>query len=339
MHSKSNFLSAMDGLEHEKVPVWFMRQAGRYMPSYQEVRKRRSIKEICRDPAVVEEVSFLPVRELGVDAAIIFSDILLPAEAMGFDLRYQEGLGPVISNPFGSPSRSSPVEYDASGDIYSPSRAIKIFREKHASTPIIGFCGGPITVASYLIKGESDRDLAATRTLMYRNPSDYDDFLQMVTEAMITVLKSQISAGCDAVQIFDSWAGSLSREQFTHYREKFLSDLFSELGHARSIYFSTSSWHLLDQLRQVKANFLSLDWKNDLSAISPVIGDHVGLQGNMDPVLAQTGGEACNSEAMRITESMLHRKNYVFNLGHGVLPGTNPDTLRDIVNIVHSYSC
>jgi uroporphyrinogen decarboxylase len=338
MCNKNNFLAAIEGNDHEKVPVWFMRQAGRYLPKYHELRKNRSIMEITLDPNTVEEISYLPVNEIGVDASIIFSDILLPVETMGFKLHYEDGKGPMISNSVLSGQNSKIMDYEPAADPYLPVEAVRLFKSRHPSTPLIGFCGGPVTVASYLIKGESDGDLAATRSLMYRKPDVYRRILRHVTDAMILLLKSQISAGCDVVQIFDSWAGSMSRDQFQQYRENFLSDIFTELGSSRSIYFSTSSWHLVDQLKELGATFLSMDWRSDLSSLIGVVRSGTGLQGNLDPVLSQSGSQACETETRRIVDSMLDQDGYIFNLGHGVLPGTDPGTLRDIVNIVHSYS-
>ena len=331
---QSDFVLALKGENHDRIPVWFMRQAGRYLPSYNKIRSTHSIRDICSDPAISAEITYDPVSEIGVDSAIVFSDILLPLEAMGLHIDYLEGTGPVVENV-----KKDGVlridSYDPDADRYKSWETIRIFRKNHGDIPIIGFCGGPVTIASYAMNGKADRELANFRRLMHAKTRQVTEILSELKEMIIANAREQIRAGADAVQIFESWAGSLSRDEYQRAILPIHREIFSEIGKVPTILFSTASHHLIRMLTATGTDFISIDWRENLPEISSEIPHEIGIQGNLDPMLAESFPKEAFGEARRITESMKDRNRYIFNLGHGVLPGTDPATLREIVNIVH----
>jgi len=311
-----------------------MRQAGRYLPAYRKIRADHSMKDICREPVLAAEISYDPVRELGVDAAIVFSDILLPLESMGMSVEYLEGTGPVVDNH--GPSDLFNIEpYDPESDPFKPWETIRAFRKMHRGIPIIGFSGGPVTIASYAISGKSDRDLSILRKMMHSRGAEFSRFASELKEMIILNVKEQIKSGADAVQIFESWLGGLSRDEYSNYIFPMHQEILSEIGKVPTILFSTSSHHLFTMISETGTDFISVDWKESLAHISQELKGSVGLQGNLDPMLAQDFPSEAISETKRIMDSMKYNPRYIFNLGHGVLPNTDPDTLKEIVGTVH----
>ena len=334
----NDFDAALKGEDHEHIPVWFMRQAGRYSKHYQEIRKKKSLKEICMDPETTFHVTSAPIDELGVDAAILFFDILLPAEGMGFHIEYEEGKGPIVANPILSEGASSDIyQFDAGSMPYPVGKSIELFRNRKPGFPIIGFSGGPLTILSYLLRGGSDRELIETRKFLLNRSRDSDIIMDMITETTIETLKLQIRSGCYAVQIFDSWAGYLPPSMISRYIERYVSQISSEIsGKCPSIYFSTQTSSMLPILRNSGFDFLSLDWRCDLGKVAGEESGEIGLQGNLDPLIAASNHEMALDESIRIASEMKNMKKYIFNLGHGVLPQTSPLTLKSIVDSVHS---
>lgn len=334
----NDFDAALKGEDHEHIPVWFMRQAGRYSEHYQEIRKKKSLKEICMDPETTFHVTSAPIDELGVDAAILFFDILLPAEGMGFHIEYEEGKGPIVANPILSEGASSDIyQFDAGSMPYPVGKSIELFRNRKPGFPIIGFSGGPLTILSYLLRGGSDRELIETRKFLLNRSRDSDIIMDMITETTIETLKLQIRSGCYAVQIFDSWAGYLPPSMISRYIERYVSQISSEIsGKCPSIYFSTQTSSMLPILRNSGFDFLSLDWRCDLGKVAGEESGEIGLQGNLDPLIAASNHEMALDESIRIASEMKNMKKYIFNLGHGVLPQTSPLTLKSIVDSVHS---
>ncbi|WP_393971867.1 uroporphyrinogen decarboxylase [Oxyplasma meridianum] len=333
----SDFINALNGEYHSRIPVWFMRQAGRYMRGYSEFRKSKSIKELCMNPEIIREITYEPVRELGVDSAIIFFDIMLPAEALGFRVDFRENHGPVIENSIASdPSMKKLHDFNISDFYYPLEASIRNFREKHSNVPIIGFAGGPLTIASYLMAGSSDRDLLFLKKTLGSDTSSFRRIMEMVTEMVIQVSKIQIRAGSAAIQIFDSWSGNLSPNTFSQFVKPYLDEIVSDLsGLVPLIYFSTSTAGLLKNIYDLGFDFLSLDWRMDLREVMERYGTKKGIQGNLDPSLAERFPEQAFKEAMMIAKDMRDFDRYIFNLGHGVLPGTDVKTLKKIVEIVH----
>ena len=314
-----------------------MRQAGRYLKSYSEFRKSYSIKELCMNPEIIGEITYEPVKELGVDAAIIFFDIMLPAEALGFKVDFKENQGPVIENSLISdPSMKALHDFNSSDFLYPLGPSIRNFKERHSNVPIIGFAGGPLTIASYLISGSSDRDLSSLKRTLGSDTSSFQRIMRMVTEMVIEVAKIQIRAGSCAIQIFDSWSGNMSPYTFSQFVKPYIEEIVSDLsGSVPLIYFSTSTAGILKEIYGLGFDFLSLDWRMDLRDILKIHGPRTGLQGNLDPYLVERFPDQAFREAMTIAEGMKDFDRYIFNLGHGVLPGTEVKTLKKIVDIVH----
>lgn len=333
----NSFLAAIKGEEHEFTPVWFMRQAGRYLKGYREIRLSHSIKEICSNPDLTVQVTEEPVNLLDVDAAIIFSDITIPLEAMGFKLDFRENVGPVIGNPLNTNRELKGIsDFSPSEMHYGTYRAISKFKEKNRDMPIIGFAGGPLTIASYLTLGRPDRDLAATRALLYKDDRSMKNLLGMIREMVIANCREQVKSGADAIQIFDSWAGFLPPSMFSLYMENYLTQIAAELsGLTKTIYFSTQTGGMIGELAKTGFDFLSMDWRISLPDASRKLKQDTGLQGNIDPILATCSPEDAVRESGRLSEEMNSKDNYIFNLGHGVLPDTEPETLREIVRTVH----
>lgn len=332
----------MHGGDPEQIPVWFMRQAGRYLPGYKEIRKQHTIKEISMDPDLVSRITLEPVDAIGVDAAIIFSDIMLPAESMGFNLEFREGVGPVISNSVReNPDLSGISQFEESGYKYPLADAIRKVKSDGKGVPLLGFTGGPLTIMSYLLNGGPDRNLNYTKSVMINDERKFRQVLDLVTDMTIKYAKMQINAGVDAFQIFDSWIGSLSPYRFRYYLENSIFEIVSELRATNIplIYFSTGSAGLFNDMTDLDVDFLSVDWRVRLSHVRKITGGKYGIQGNLDPQIAALGSGESIKEASRILEDIDYTHDYVFNLGHGVLPETQPETLRKLVEHVHSQRC
>lgn len=316
-----------------------MRQAGRYLPGYRAIRKTHNIKEMCQSSDLSVEIMSEPIRMMDLDAAIVFSDIMLPAEGMGFNLEFKEGIGPIMGNAYKfNKTLDGIIPFERKNYIYPITETIKKFKEKNPGTPIIGFSGGPITIMSYLINGSPDKDLHYTKDTLLNEPKKFFELMRMITQMIIDYCKLQISSGVDAIQIFDSWAGFFSPYSFKSNVAPFLSEITSEIKSSSVplIYFSTGTAGLLYELRDLEFDFLSIDWRIRLSKVRKTIGDDIGLQGNLDPFIASSNMEEALKETKNILADIDYRNRYVFNLGHGVLPSTDPNTLKEIVDVVHS---
>ncbi|MCL4451207.1 MAG: uroporphyrinogen decarboxylase [Candidatus Thermoplasmatota archaeon] len=330
---RKDFLSAFGG-KRDHIPVWFMRQAGRYLPYYQEIRKEKTIKDICSDPSTISDISYSPVQQLGVDASIIFFDITLPLEAMGYSVEFKENVGPIISNS----ARDRHIHgYEEKSDKYSLLEGIRTFRRDHPNTFLYGFTGGPITLASYVIAGSSDRDLSQTISTILQNPGAYRDIMQELMEMIIETARLQVRSGADAIQIFDSWAGSMPYSLFEEYVNNYLLPLSAELSSIRTVYFSTRTSGYISMLSRTDFSYLSMDSRSRLSDISLVCHEEKGMQGNLDPLYTAFNINLAIKETKRILEDARNLDRYIFNLGHGVLPSTSVECLRNIVRTVHSY--
>ena len=330
--NRTKFLSAFDG-NSDSVPVWFMRQAGRYLPSYRELRKSKTLKQICSDASTISEISYAPVEQLFVDASIIFFDITLPLEAMGYNVEFKENVGPILSAQGGG----TPHRYEVNSDTYSLYDGIKAFRHNHPDTFLYGFTGGPITLASYIIAGSSDRDLNQTIRAILNNPSRYKDIMSNLEEMIIESAKQQVKSGADAIQIFDSWSGSLPYGLFKDYINKYLQPLSAELSSLRTVYFSTRTSGYASLLSTTDFSYLSMDSRTRLSETYSICRSEKGVQGNLDPLYTTSDISLANLETQRILDDAKNIERYVFNLGHGVVPETSTECLKAIVRTVHSY--
>jgi len=332
-------LRAYRGEPVERVPVWFMRQAGRSLPEYRAVRERADLFEICRTPELAAEVTLQPVRRLGVDAAILFSDITLPLAAAGVDLAIVPGVGPVIAEPIRSAAdlrRLRPFHPDEDAPYVAETVRLAV---AELDVPLIGFAGGPFTLASYLIEGGPSKTHARTREMMYGEPLLWRRLLEKLADIAVASLRSQIAAGVEAVQIFDSWAGALDPDSYRDFVLPAARRIFSaiaDLGVPR-IHFGVGTGELLVLLAAAGADVVGVDWRVPLDAARVRLGEEIVLQGNLDPALCLAPWEVLAAHV----SAVLDRGGgigHVFNLGHGVLPETSPDTLRRIVEHVREHA-
>jgi len=336
------FLRACRGLPVDRTPVWFMRQAGRYMPEYRAIRARHSLLEICAQPELAAEVTLQPVRALGVDAAILFADILLPLIPMGLRLEFAAGEGPVIHNPIRSAADVAalrPVDVNESlATVFETVRLVR--RELDGHTPLIGFAGAPFTLASYLIEGGSSRTFLRTKQLMYREPDTWHALLSKLAEVVSDYLAAQVRAGAQAVQLFDSWAGALSPEDYEAYVLPHSRQVLGALSltGVPLIHFGTDTASLLPLMARAGGDVIGLDWRVPLDWGWAQIGPRRAVQGNLDPAALFAPRPELDRRVRRVLEQAGGRPGHIFNLGHGILPETPVDNVRAVVDAVHEYS-
>ena len=337
--TNTRFLRACRGEPVDAVPVWFMRQAGRSLPEYRAVRERHSILEICRDPRLVAEVTAQPVHRLNVDAAILFSDIVVPIEAMGVKLEIVSGVGPVIEQPIRSahdvdrlrplePQRDVPFVLEAIGTLV-----------EELDVPLIGFGGAPFTLASYLIEGGPSRSFARTKRLMYSDPATWHKLMDRLAESILAYLRAQAAAGAHALQIFDSWVGALSPDDFDALVAPAVQRILAGLSDLEvpRIYFGVNTGPLLERIAALDPDVIGVDWRVSLNQARTRVGRDVTLQGNLDPAVCLAPWHVVEERALEVLRSGGGHR-HIFNLGHGVLPETDPDVLEKLVETVHSFT-
>ncbi len=332
------FLKACRGEQVAHVPVWFMRQAGRSLPEYRSLRGTGSILDAIANPALACEVTMQPVRRYGVDAAILFSDIVVPYHAIGFGVDVVPGRGPVIASPFRGAADLARLRDLEPGDISHVTDTVKLVVGELANTdtPLIGFAGAPFTVASYLVEGAPTRDFAVIKSLMHQDPILFEQLLDRLVAITITFLRAQVAHGARALQLFDSWAGSLTRDEYQRFAlpaTRRVLEGIADLG-VPTILFGVGTGELLDLMSSAGSTVMGIDWHVDLDAGRRRVGDKP-VQGNLDPARC-LGGETLGVQAAR---EVLVRAGtdagHIFNLGHGVLPSTDPDVLAAVVRVVH----
>jgi uroporphyrinogen decarboxylase len=334
------FLRACNRQAVDSTPVWFMRQAGRYMPEYRAIREKYSLLEICYRPELAAEVTLQPVRAFGVDAAILFADILLPAIPLGVGLEFVKGEGPLLHHPvhtLDDVKRLRPV--DPETHLGYVLEAIRILRGELGDIPLIGFCGAPFTVASYLIEGSSSRDFLKTKTMMLSEPQAWHALMDKLTDVLQAYLLAQIRAGAQAVQVFDSWVGALSPQDYASFAQPYSRRILQaaqETG-VPVIHFGTGTTTLLPAMKAAGGTVLGLDWRLPLDEGWRLLGYDVAVQGNLDPAVLF----APRAEIGRRVDEILHRAagrpGHIFNLGHGILQHTPPDAVKFVVDRVHGY--
>ena len=334
----SAFLSAARGDQPSHTPVWFMRQAGRSLPEYLQVRRGVGMLEACMTPELVVEITMQPVRRYGVDAAILFSDIVLPLKAMGVDLDIVAGVGPVVAHPI-----RTLADVHALGEL-SPEQVGFVAAAVHelvstlGPVPLIGFAGAPFTVASYLVEGGPSKEHALTKAMMFGAPEVWAALMAKISRIATTYLRLQVESGASAVQLFDSWAGALTAQD---YREHVLPHSaavlagVADLGVPR-IHFGVGTTNLLSLMGQAGADVVGVDWRTPLSAAIDLVGER-GVQGNLDPTLVVAPTEVMTARAAEIIEAGRAAHGHIFNLGHGVIPTTDPDQLKRLTEFVQSY--
>ena len=332
-----SFLAACRGEPHERVPVWFMRQAGRSLPEYRAIRGQGSILDAIRDPELATEMTLQPVRRYGVDAAILYSDIVVPVAAIGFGVDVEPGTGPVVRDPFRNRShldRLRPLDPEADTPfVIETVRAVT----SASPVPLIGFAGAPFTVASYLVEGGPSRTYATTKALMLGDPDLWHSLLDRLADLAVASLRSQVQAGASALQLFDSWAGALSPVTYRRYvlpHSQKVFDGVADLGVPR-IHFGVNTGELLGLLGEAGADVVGVDWRVPLDVARQRVGPGKAIQGNLDPAVCLAGWDAVATEAREVLARNAGHPGHIFNLGHGVLPETDPDVLARLVELVH----
>jgi uroporphyrinogen decarboxylase len=332
-------LRAFRGEPVERVPVWFMRQAGRSLPEYRAVRERASLFEICRSPELAAEVTLQPVRRLGVDAAILFSDITVPLAAIGIELEIVPGVGPVIAEPIRRARDLKRLRpFEPAQDAPYLARTVRLLAGE-LDVPLIGFAGGPFTLASYLVEGGPSKTHALTRALMYREPLLWRRLVDALAEIALVALRAQVQAGASAVQLFESWAGVLDPDSYRAFvlpAARRIFDGLADLGVPR-VHFGVGTGELLKLLAAAGADVVGVDWRVPLDVARSRLGPELAVQGNLDPVVCLAPWEVVRERVLSVLERG-GGTGHVMNLGHGVLPETDPDTLRRIVEFVHEQA-
>lgn len=336
------FLRACRRQPVDRTPVWFMRQAGRYMAEYRAIRARHTLLEICAQPELATEVTLQPINRLGVDAAILFADILLPLVPMGIDLEFAAGEGPVIHNPIRTAADVNALRVldpeEATPAVLETVRLVR--QELDGRVPLIGFAGGPFTVASYMIEGGSSRHYLTTKKLIYQEPTVWAALMEKLTDMTSRYLAGQVQAGAQAIQIFDSWAGALTPIDYEQHVLPYLQRIVAHikpLG-VPVIVFGTSTAGILPQLASTGADVVGIDWRITLDDGWARVGDQVAVQGNLDPIVLFASREEIERHVRDILARAAGRPGHIFNLGHGILPQTPVDNVRYVVDLVHELT-
>jgi uroporphyrinogen decarboxylase len=336
------FLRACRLREVDRTPVWFMRQAGRYMPEYRALRARHTLLTLCRTPELAVEVTLQPVRALGVDAAILFSDLLLPLAPLGIPFDFQAGEGPVIEKPLRSRSDIDALRrFEPREDLGMVLEAIRILRrELEGRVPLIGFAGAPFTLASYAIEGGHSANFALTKSLMYSDPETWHRLAALLADVAGEYLRAQAEAGAQALQIFDSWIGALDAGDYREYVLPHVRALFAKLEgtDVPVIHFGTGTFHLLEAQREAGGDVIGLDWRTPLDEGWDRLGPQVGVQGNLDPTLLLGPRDRLLARVDDVLRRAARRPGHIFNLGHGILPSTPIENVKAVVEHVHAVT-
>ncbi len=315
-----------------------MRQAGRYLPEYRELRGEGDILETCRHPDKVVEISMQPLRRIELDAAIIFSDIMVPLAGVGIDVRIEPGRGPVVDTPLrdaAGVARLRPLEPEQ--DVPEVLEAIRLLRAE-VSVPVIGFAGAPFTLASYLIEGGPSRTHERTKALMFGDPGTWDNLMRALVAIVVPHLRAQVAAGAQVLQVFDSWVGALDRDDYRRRVQPHMARLFGELADldVPAIHFGVGTGEILGQLAEAGGDVIGLDWRVPLDEGWDRVGHDRAVQGNLDPACLLAPWETVQGKTREVLRLAAGRDGHVFNLGHGVLPSTDPSTLARVAELVHT---
>jgi uroporphyrinogen decarboxylase len=337
----SIFVRACRRLPVPYTPVWLMRQAGRYMAEYRAVRKHYSLLDICKQPDVAAEVTITAAEKLKVDAAIIFADLLLPLEVMGMQFHFEAGEGPKIERPIRNAADVDALRTDRAADLgYVAESVAKVAKHFGDSLPVIGFCGAPFTLASYMIEGGSSRNYVHAKSMMYNQPDVWDALLQKLNAVLADYTLAQVRAGADAVQVFDSWVGCLGVEDYRRYVLPHTTQLVETLraSGVPVIYFGTDSATLLPHMQQTGADVIGLDWRIPLDQGWATLNHRCAVQGNLDPVALFADRKQVLARAEDILKLAEGRPGHIFNLGHGILPETPVENVQALVEHVKEFS-
>ena len=330
------FLRACRHQPVDATPVWFMRQAGRTFPAYRALRERYGILELAKNPELCAEVTLMPVRELGVDAAVLYADIMLPLEPMGVDLHIEPEVGPIIERPLRSMADVEALRpFDPAGIEFTLEAIRSVRRELEGKAGVIGFSGAPFTLACYLVEGRPSRDYAAAKTFMFGQTAAWNALMDRLSTMAITYLNAQVDAGAQVVQLFDSWVGGLGPADYETYVQPHVRRIVTAMDRVPVILFGTGTAALLEKIADCGSDLVGVDHRVSLADAWARIGTDRGIQGNLDGARVLAGWEATEAGARRVIDEAAGRQGHVFNLGHGVLPGSDPDVLRRLVDYVH----
>tara|TARA_R110002072_G_scaffold232930_2_gene390377 strand:- start:303 stop:1331 length:1029 start_codon:yes stop_codon:yes gene_type:complete len=331
------FLKACRKEATDRPPVWFMRQAGRYQEQYRAIRKKHSLVDICKIPEVCAEVTLLPIQQFGFDAAIVFSDIMIPLEPMGIDFEYKSGVGPIIHNPIRSKRDVEKLkDLDFGKDLLYTGKSLNMLKQE-LNVPCLGFVGAPFTLASYMLEGGPSKNYIQLKSFMYRETAAWNMLLDRLATNMTEYLLFQVESGAMAVQIFDSWVGILSKEDYNTFvfpHMKKMVETIKSRTDAPLILFGTNSEHLLQEMKATGADVIGIDWKTDLVKAWESMNFEVAVQGNLDPTLLFAEWDLIETRAKTLLKSIPNKSGYIFNLGHGILPKTPEENVRNLVNLV-----
>jgi len=323
----------------ERTPVWFMRQAGRSLPEYREIRKTHGLFDVVRDAELCAEVTLQPVRRHDVDAAVMFADIMLPVLAMGVEVDLVENVGPVVARPVASAADVErlrvPEPEEAVPSILEAVRIVR--RELRPDQAVVGFCGGPFTVAGYLVEGRPSREFLNVKRLMYRTPAVWHALLEKLADTFVAYVAAKVEAGADVIQLFDSWIGALSPRDYDELVAPYSARILAAVD-VPTIHFGTGTAGLLRNMRAAGGDVVGVDWRIDLADAWERIGHDRGVQGNLDPAALLGPWEHVAAETEHVLRAAGGRPGHVFNLGHGVLPETDPTVLTELVRLVRAHS-
>lgn len=336
------FLRAARNERIERTPVWMMRQAGRYMPEYRAIREKHGFLEMCRTPELAVEVSMQPVDLIGVDAAIMFSDILVSFPGMGLDLEFAKGEGPVIHNPVRTVADVDKLRvadpYEDTGFVIEIIKQLR--RELENKVPLIGFAGAPFTLASYMIEGHGTRDYEITKAFMWSEPDAWDRLMNKISDTVIAYLTAQIDAGAQCVQLFDSWIGYVAPRDYERYVLPYSRRVLEAVGGkgVPVIHFANQGMSMLDLVRQAGGDVIGLDWRIDIGQAAEIVGPEFAIQGNIDPVALFAPEAELEAMVADILEKVGDRPGHIFNLGHGIHKTSDPEKAKAMIRMVHENS-
>lgn len=336
------FLRACKKQDVERTPIWIMRQAGRYLPEYRSVRAKSDFLTMCKTPELAAEVTIQPIDIIEVDAAILFSDILVIPEAMGMHLEMNEGKGPVFPKPIRSVDDAKDLkDIDPTIELKYVLDAISLTKKNlNNRVPLIGFSGSPWTLLTYMVEGKGSKNFSEVKKLIYNNPELAHSILDKLSKTIADYLSAKIEAGCNAVQIFDTWGGILSQKDFEEFSLRYVEKIISQIKRKDEpiIFFAKGVHFKLNKLASIGADVLGLDWTMNLGKIRKKVGDKVALQGNLDPTVLYAKKDYIKEEVKNVLSSFGKGNGHIFNLGHGVLPDIDPERVKALVQYVKEES-
>jgi uroporphyrinogen decarboxylase len=336
----SLLIKAAFSQQTERPPVWMMRQAGRFMPQYWEIKNKYSFLEMCKTPELAADVTMLPVDLLGIDAAILFSDILVTGEAMGGDLSFTQGVGPKFANPVRTQADVNKLQTNVGDRLQYVADAIKVIQQRlNGSIPLIGFAGAPFTVMSYLVEGGSSKDFKLTKLMLHNEPAMAHQLLSKIAAVTADYLNMQIAAGVNAVQIFDSWAQALSWDDYTEFSHRYIAEIISKLNRRDIpvVSFCKGSSVFAPLMADAKPDVISIDWNVDLLDMKKRLPQGIAVQGNLDPHILYADKKVIKERIYRLFDRMKGEPGFIFNLGHGIMPDIPFDNVKYAVEVIKEF--